>query len=208
MRFEDDYPTLKKWAPRYLRRAHAAGARSVGLEDVVGEMSLAWTIASQKFDASLGVPWRAYLARGLMNHVNRWIDDQIGHSAYAMSLDAGGDSEEGSEAHEWLVSDDSARPDELLEEKHSFERALSELSIEAATFVKLLNNPPAFLFEELQAIQCRAKTARERGIASSAPKAITGNLILDFMGIGQAGRNRIYAEIKEVSVVLQTEINQ
>ncbi|TXN07948.1 hypothetical protein FV222_01555 [Methylobacterium sp. WL103] len=208
MRFEDSETQIKKAAPRYLRRAHAAGAVSVTLEDVIAELNLAWVIASQKFNPNLGVPFAAYLARGMMNHANRFIDEQIGHSINAYSLDEGGSDDEGSERHEWLVADMGQRQDEALEDKQMYERAMSELSVPAAQFVELLLNPPPALYEELDAINARTAHARSRGIATQSPKTITGNLVLDLMGVERAERNRIYAEVKALGVTLQSEITQ
>lgn len=206
-RYEDSAEQIKKGAARYLRRAHAAGARSVTLDDVISEMNVAWCIARDKFDPSLGVPFGAYLSRGMQLHVNRWIDEQVGHAIGAFSLDETSVAD-GDEAHEWAVPDANPLPDQILEEKHLWARAMSELSTEAALFVSLLREPPPALYEEMKAIQVRSEHARSRGIPSVSPSFITGNLVLDLMGLARSDRNRIYAELKELGRSMSRELTQ
>lgn len=85
---------------------------------------------------------------------------------------------------------------------------MSELSPSAAQFVKLLRYPPPCLYEEMEAISARSEHARSRGIAAQSPRTITGNLVLDLMGIERAERNRIYSEVKALCVTLQSEVTQ
>ncbi|UIN38328.1 sigma factor [Methylobacterium oryzae] len=185
---------VERSAYRYLKRAHAAGARTVLLADVVSELSLAWVIARDKFDPTKGVPFGAYLQLGMRNHINAWIDRQIGHSS-ALDLDEEHGDEDGSDLHE-VIADGSPLQDEVLGDEQEFERNIAQLSPEARQFVELLANPPLALYEEMTAIQARAEFANARGIRTGVPSHITGALVLDLMGADRVERNRIYGEVK------------
>jgi non-ribosomal peptide synthetase component F len=196
IQWKDWRHVVERSAFRYLKRAHAAGARSVMLSDVVSELSLAWVIARERFDASKGVPFGAYLQLGMRNHINDWIDRQIGHAA-ALDLDEER-GDEGSDLHE-AIPDHGPLQDELLGDTQEFERNLSLLSPQARQFVELLANPPLALYEEMTAIQARAEFANSRGIRAGVPGHITGSLVLDLMGADRVERNKIYREVKHLA---------
>jgi hypothetical protein len=198
IQWKDWQKVVERCAFRYLKRAHAAGARSVMLSDVVSELSLAWVIAREKFDPTQGVPFGAYLQLGMRNHINRWIDHQIGHAANAIDLDEEYGDEPGSDLHE-AVADTGPLQDDLLGDSQEFEDNIALLSPEARQFVELLANPPLALYEEMSAIQARAEFAKSRGISVGAPSHITGALVFDLMGAGRAERNKIYREVKHLA---------
>lgn len=186
---------VERSAFRYLKRAHAAGARSVQLEDVQSEGRLAWVIAREKFDPNAGVPFGAYLQLGMRNHINRWINGQIGH-AEAMDLDEGDSHDEGEGDRHEIIADAGPLQDEILGDTQEFERNIATLSPEARQFVELLASPPPALYEEVNAIQARVAFANERGIRVGAPAHITGALVFDLMGADRPTRNRVYSEVK------------
>jgi DNA-directed RNA polymerase specialized sigma24 family protein len=194
IQWSDWQKVVERSAYRYLKRAHAAGARSVQLADVVSELSLAWVIARDNFDPSLGVPFGAYLQLGMRNHINPWINRQIRHAA-ALDLDEDHGEEDGAGLHE-VIADGSPLQDDVLGDAQEFERTLSQLSPQARQFVELLANPPPALYEEMTAIQTRATFANARGIRTGVPSHITGALVLDLMGADRVERNRIYGEVK------------
>lgn len=198
--------SIRRAAPRFLRRAHAAGARSVQIEDVVSELNVAWCIARDKFDPSLGVPFLAYLSRGMQNHVNRWIDEQIGHVGFDLDADNFGESEKAS-MHEALA-DSTPTPDLVVEDQSMLDFVLSMVSPDTRRFIELLLNPPAFLFQEVDAGRERAAFARERGITTASPKGITGDLIFNLMGLERPCRNRIYGEMKMLAFYMDQEVTQ
>lgn len=188
---------IKGSAWRYLRRAHSAGARSVQLEDVVSELSVAWCIARDKFNPDHGVPFGAYLQTGMRNHINRWIDDQIGFGA-ALALDDDAYDDSATSIHE-VIADGAPLQDEVISDREQFDRNVARLSPESQQFVKLLANPPPALYAEMTAIQARAEFAKARGIQTGAPAHITGALVLDLMGASRVDRNRIYHEVKSLA---------
>jgi len=197
IQWSDWQKVVERSAYRYLKRAHAAGARSVLLADVVSELSLAWVIAREKFDPSKGVPFGAYLQLGMRNHINAWIDRQIGHAA-ALDLDEDYGEEDGANLHE-AIADGGPLQDDVLGDTQEFERNIALLSPEARQFVELLANPPPALYEEMTAIQARAEFANSRGIRTGVPSHITGSLVLDLMGATRVERNRIYGEVKHLA---------
>jgi hypothetical protein len=164
---------------------------------VVSELSLAWCIARDKFDPSAGVPFGAYLQLGMRNHINVWIDKQIGHS-HALDLDQDAGDESGASIHE-VIPDDCPLQDEVLGERQTFERNCARLSPEARKFMELLADPPKVLYDQLDAIQSRVEHARAQGISTAAPLHITGGLVLDLMGAERVDRNRIYGEVKALA---------
>ncbi|MCP1540016.1 sigma factor [Methylorubrum extorquens] len=192
IRWKDWEKVVAKAAPRYLRRAHAAGARSVLLEDVRSELAVAWCIARDKFDPSLGVPFGAYLQRGMQNHINAWIDKQIGHVGMDIDDDLG---EDGASFHD-IIADGAPLQDETFGDRQEFEHNVARLSPDAQTFVRLLADPPLALYEEMTAIQARSDHANAQGIRSGVPGHITGSLVFDLMGCERTDRNRIYGEVK------------
>lgn len=195
IRWQDWERTVKASAWRYLKRAHAAGAKSVQLEDVQSELSVAWCIARDKFNPDHGVPFGAYLQTGMRNHINRWIDDQIGEVGF--DLDDTGAS--GEEDRYSMIPDGAQGQDDVLAESQTFKRNMALLSPEARKFVEILADPPLALYEEMTAIQARAEFAKSRGIQTGAPGHITGALVMDLIGAERVDRNRIYAEVKRVA---------
>lgn len=199
------YADCKAQIDRFARRAHmrlqAAGARGYELGDVVQECAVAYVIAADRWDQASGVPFRAYLARGMQNHVNRWAEKEIGQSLGAnVSLDAElGDGDDGSMTlHEAVGASHPTAEDELLASR-AREYALARLTPRTKQFVELFDNPPEFLVEALRAEQQKVESGRERGIPGIAANVIGAGLVFEFMGSNRLERARIRAELKDLS---------
>lgn len=196
IRYEDWAPYIKRAAGRFLRRARAAGASTVTVDDIVSELSVAWCMARDGWNPQFNVPFGAYLARGMINHINRFLKKEIGAAQFApYSTNARFQEDDDTELGDMLASREVSQ-EQFLIEKLSWERAVGELSPRAKRFIELLESPPPELYEQVTALQARAIYARERGIDSFAVKGVTGGLVLDFMGASRTERTAIYKEIK------------
>jgi len=188
---------VNSFARRVMRRAQAAGAKSVQLADIVQECWVAWCQARDRYDATTGVPFGAYLMRGMQQHINRWIKEEIGERLMApVALDAtGGDDEDDNSLHN-VIADGGSLPDEIVELANQKAYVLERLSPLARQFVTLLTDPPKELLEEVQAIQARAEWGRSRGLNTFAPRDVTAPLVFDLMGLNRTDRSKIYRELR------------
>jgi hypothetical protein len=211
VRYEDHIRLVKATAARVLRRVHAAGAKTVQFEDVEGELSVAWCLARDKFDASLNVPFVAYLRRGMWNHINRWVEGELREFQIAPfeldrdfgAPDANGDIEK--TMHDVVCDPDHKSQDEITIQGNLRAFASKKLSHKARKFIELLDNPPQPVVDVLIAMQARAKFARARGItAVVAPKGVNGSFVMDILGYSRLERQEIYSELR----TLVTEVNQ
>lgn len=195
---------LNQMAWRVLRRCHAAGARSMQLEDILSELNLAWCIARERWNPETGVPFAAYLARGCWNHINRWVKGEIGDATlapYSLDHTYGNGEDDGEVTLQNFVADTARPADEVLAEAQIREQALAKLSPRARQFYELLENPPPELIREIDAVAARAAYARSRGINAIAPPIAAQ--IIALMGCSETERTRIYSEIRAIGEVIQ-----
>ena len=194
--YEANRTSIRSFAWKVLRRAYAAGARTVQIQDIEQELSLAWVKAAQGFDPERGVLFKTYLMNGMKQHINRWADVEIGASRFApYSLDKTMIEGEGEEFHE-IIADQSESPEEICHNVR-FRQTLSHmLSEKAELFLRLLEDPPPEVVEVFRALQAKAQFARQRGMSCFVNKTITEAMIFDLMGIGAAERYKIRKEIK------------
>lgn len=193
--YRDCERLIKSLAWRFYRRACAAGASSIQIEDIISELSVAYCIAKDRYDPKTNVPFLAYFTRGARHHVNRWLESEIRFGHFA-ELDA----ETGEEAslHEVLPSDDLTAED-IVAAGQIRSQALQGLSADARMFLELLESPPQALIKAFGEIAKRRDYARSRGIPSCAPKALTGAVIMDVLGIEAARRRQVYRELKAMA---------
>lgn len=197
--YEASKRLIQYTARRVHRRMFAAGARTVMLEDIVGELNIAWVIATQKWEESRGVPFGAYLMRGMSFHINRWVDHQIKEFQLApFSIDIDPSSDDPSEAganDRKNVSIDMPGADEILIAKDTRERVLARMTPMTRRFVELLESPPEDIVAEHSAIQIRSAYGRSRGINCATPSQVSSALIFDFLGCTTVERRNVYREI-------------
>ena len=191
---------IRRFARRVLRRVNLSKINGITLTDIEQECWCAWCKARDSFNAEAGVPFLAYLQRGMQNHINRWLlSFEREHEMAPYSLNHtvnDGDDEVGDKIE--VASDEE--PVDFL---HN-ELALALMSERARQFVDLLMNPPIDLYRQMDMITQRSQFARQRGLTSTAPVHVTANLVLDLMGADRVERRRIYAELRS----LPAEINQ
>lgn len=195
--FEEHSRLLHFIAAKVLRRVWSAGAKSVSHDDIFQELCIAWCVARDKWEPSYNVPFSAYLSRGAFQHINRWVDSQIGQATLApISIDTSGHdwNGEASALHDAIPSADKPI-DEVVIEKDFFEKVRSNLSPLALLVLDLWNEPPPELVEEAKALQTRAQFARSRGITAVHGGRFDITTVMNFMGLNLAQRRVVYAEI-------------
>jgi DNA-directed RNA polymerase specialized sigma24 family protein len=196
--YETSERHIKAFGRRVLQRMRAAGAESTQLDDILGELKIAWCEARNRWNEAAGVPFGAYLYRGMRNHINRWVEHEMNvHNTAPFSIHKGisrdedGEFEEVTEAftddlsaEEWLIGQDQAR--------HFF----AALTPDTRKLIELLISPPDFLVSELEKLQARSRYGRLRGIHSSSPKRLTMAFVMTAMGLTQYQRRQVEAEIQ------------
>lgn len=189
---------VRRFALKAWRRAQAAGARSLQLEDVKQELMLTWCTARNKWREEYGVPFLAYLQNGMRKAINRWLQSQIdfGHVA---SIDFE-DDEEGRSAHETLADEQAQTPFEVFERDDERMMVLDWMTPKTRQFVELLMDPPQFLLDGVRALRSRQTFARDQSLpATQVPNRVTAAMVMEFLELSPLERGAIYAELKSVS---------
>lgn len=204
--YSDHRKLIEAFAGRVSRRLFAAGARAVTFEDIVQELSVAWTIARERWNPEAGIPFVPYLRRGMINHINRWAQHEIGFAHLApMSLDFATEEGEG-QFHEIVPATDTAQ-DDLLAGKQHREKMLKRLSPGARQVLEILESPPESVVNEFRALRAKSEYGRSRGIPVIAPKHMTLRLVMDVLGLSTCDRKAVYEEFKKLSALSQ-KVNQ
>lgn len=198
---------INRLALRVLRRLQAASSRAllISLEDLKQEMWIGACIAEKKFDAERGVPFAAYLQRGLMLHINRYIEEQHERCpaySYALSLDQGmpGEGDDGAEMtlSNSVPSDEEITEDRIIRISHVM-KLREKLSTEARIVVDLLVTQPEEILEDLSKQRFKAEMAQKIGVPYARTNKISMQLIFELMGIDRSKRAKILNEITKVS---------
>jgi DNA-directed RNA polymerase specialized sigma24 family protein len=186
---------LRSFSSKVLRRIRAAGVRAVEFEDIYQETTVGWCLARDGFDPSRGVPFEPFMFNGVKNHINRWVEKQIGFALMTpVSLDNADMTEGDSEIHE-VIPDKTESIENVIARESNWRFVLGRVSERAQMFLKLLRDPPQQLVDAHAKILVRASYGRERGITTFCPKEITERLIFDLMEVGVTERKRIKEEI-------------
>jgi DNA-directed RNA polymerase specialized sigma24 family protein len=194
--YETALPYIRKFAHRVRRRI--SGGTSAQFEDIIQELSIAWMTAARNWNPEFGVPFLAYLQRGMQQHVNQWANKEFRNSHLSMDSEVGGgdegDVEEG--VGHRLLADDKPTPAETVEAVQFKARLVSKLTPRARQFLELLENPPAELVAELQALRAKRDYAAERGIRGYIVTRVTAAMIFDLMGLKTHQRTQVTREIE------------
>lgn len=198
--FQVDQVRIDRFAYRVHRRFKAAGVRAVTLDDIRQECVIAWCQARDNFDDRHGVPFEAYLHRGLHFHINRWAKHEVGQSHLApYSLNASGSSDiEDGEFEEILEDVNAENPLDTITRADEYQQVMDSLSPRARLYVQILSDPPQELHNELRSIQTRCQHARDQGIATTAPRHLTSRVVLDLLGATTTERSKITGEVHKV----------
>jgi DNA-directed RNA polymerase specialized sigma subunit len=203
---------IKAFAHKVLRRVHSLGARTQTLDDVEGELWVAWCLACERFNPEAGCAFSTYLYTGMRRHINRWIEknfERFHDETVAASLDASYGSEmsedgSGSTLGE-AVADTHMRQDQEYEQKDCFAYALTRLSDRAKMFLTFLKDHPPELMAQMKDLEAKAKHAKELGVTYAMPNRLTSFMIFDFMGATRVERKQIMDEVAQVGQLISNQ---
>ena len=194
------------FAARVERRMKNAGAR-IGPGDVFQELCIAWCKARDTWQSDLQVPFKAYLMRGMQLHINRWVDNEIGFSHLTpMSLDDDTRSREGNGDLHAIITIAEGDPEAFCAGADAREYVLARLSARSRLFVELLENPPQFLVDALQAGKAKAAAAKARGLNIVTPNSVTTSMVFEFMQADPTERGVIYKELAKMAKMSETSL--
>lgn len=202
MRIEECERLVNALAARVYRRLRAACGRVFSMEDIRQELWIAICIARDNFDESLGVKFSTYAWRGMILHVNRWILNEFERNKeynYALTLDgtAGEDSEL---ALKDAVADENAvDPAQSAERESCYAEAMRNLSPRAQICLRILNDTPLEMVEEMRKLSFKADYARKRKVAFAMPKRLSFSMVFDVMGASRPERTKIMRELETVA---------
>lgn len=194
-------------AHRVVRRLSAIPQVILSYQDIEQELWVGWCIARDRFSHSRGIPWPAYMQRGVKQHINRVIEKQLERfpeQTFALSLDKDMLDEEGTSLSNIIPSSDPT-PDVIAERNSNFDHAKSVLSERASIFVSLLSEQPPELLQEVLIAQDKAKHAEALGAPYKAPKRIVANMVFDLMGASRSERTKIIKEVEQIGERISSE---
>jgi hypothetical protein len=200
-----DRPQVKAFAYKVLKRVHALGAKSQTLDDIEGELWIAWCLACDRFDPTAGAAFKTFLYRGMRLHINRWIEktfERFHDETVAASLEASYGSEEASGANGStlgeVIADTAERQDETFQKENCFAYALTRVSDRAKLFLTFLKDNPPELMVRMRDLEAKAAHAKELGVSYAMPHRITSAMIFDFMGASRVERKQIMDEVTQI----------
>lgn len=195
---------VRQLAYKVRRRLHAAGARTMQVEDIMQEIAMTWCQARDKYDPQKGVPFVSYFVSAVWFNVNRWAQDHIDEALMApVSLDAQSlESEDDGPTLSTVIADPSPLIDEILIDKERRQNVMRQLSAPARSFLELLADPTPEIYRELDAIRERAEYARSRGLSACAPSQVAGAMIFNLLGFNRLERRAVYKELEAVAALV------
>lgn len=201
VQIQDHIKLIQKFAHQVYRRMDSAGNRTCQLSDVVQELCVAWCVARDKWRPEHGVPFIAFLVRGMRNHINRYAKNEIAElNGSHTDIDAPlNDETDSAELHDILASAEIGA-DEFVIATDIRAKVMRRMSPRARQFVELCENPPPALFKIVDAMRDRRQFAIDRGVAPSpTQKRITANLIFKVMGADRVESGRIIKELTKLA---------
>lgn len=204
--FKQHERLLMKITWRVLRRVHSAGCKTLTHQDLMQEAAVAWCKARDNWNPEFNVPFAPYLTRGVLNHLNRFVQGEINQRLLiAVDIDSSPDGSADTTMHEVISSETQLSVEDQVVESDIRAYVMQRLSPVAKIFVELLSSPPQWLVDEFNALRARSEYARTRGIPSATPRSITNAMIMDFLGLSRTQRHKIYLEIKAISEEVQQQ---
>ncbi len=199
VKIEQHIGLLKYFARQVCGRLAATGTHTTQFEDVVQELAIAWCQARDHWDETKGVPFVAYLKRGMIQHINKWAGKEIFHyNASHVELDAALPGDDTSDRHAIIADVGSADPEDQLVLKDRREKALAKLSPRARQFVELIETPPKCLVDLVGALAARRRFALDRGLNTpGTPKRVLPAMVFRLMGCSRLEQTQIMAELEK-----------
>jgi DNA-directed RNA polymerase specialized sigma24 family protein len=193
---------IRSLANKVVNRLATIPQKVFSREDIEQELWIAWCKARDKYEPGRGVPWQAFLQRGMKNHINREIEKHVERfegQTFALSLDmqAGEDNE--STLSEVIPSPDPM-PHERTERASNYAMAMELLSDRAKVYVSLLHDQPPELLHELSMMHDKAEQAVKVGAPFNVSRHITSRMIFDLMGAERNERSKIKKEVETMGM--------
>jgi DNA-directed RNA polymerase specialized sigma24 family protein len=189
-------------ANRVVRRLRSIPQKVMSKEDIEQELWVAWCKARDSYSSDYGVPFAAYLSRGMKLHINRVVEVQIERfkeQTFALELDRPMDSADGEGGTLMdVIPSDTVGADEYVERNDTFQRAIETLSDRARIVVTLLNDQPQELLGEALLSQKKAEFSRTLGAPFLPTMRITTSMVFDLIGANRSERRKIMLEIKSL----------
>lgn len=193
---------VERFAGKVFRRCRAAGAKSIQLADITQELWIAWCKARDTFDPSQGVPFGAYLQRGMMNHINRYAGFEIEQSNSApYSLDQPVGGEENATLGMFIEDRNTVAADDAVFNRQAVDLVLKKASPVTRRLLEFLLEPPEEMIQEFEALKARSKFARERGFYGSEARSVRISFVADFMGLDTAQKQEVMQELAHLAQI-------
>lgn len=200
--FEKSRRQVRRLAYRVMRRLSSINAPIISQSDIEQELWVGWCKARDVFDPERGVPFAAFAQRGMKQHINRYIERHIERfegQTFALSLDAncfenGEDTTLGE-----AIASDNPEPHKISEQLSSFRASYRRMSPKAQTFVRILNDQPQELLQEILMAQDKAEHASKLGAPYVQQRRITSKMVFDLMGLSRTERVKIMAEVESIA---------
>lgn len=163
------------------------------------ELWIGWCAARDGFDPERGVPFGAFLMRGVKLHINRVIEKHFERTkefTYALSLNKPMGDEEDTTLESVIPCHIDTQ--KKLHEKQSVVFAMKKLKPRARAYLRLLAFPPPELFAEVLKIQEKTKFGRTLGFTQARPVRITNDMIFDLLGYSRSVRVEVLAEVRKL----------
>ncbi len=198
-----DSKTIKAFAYKVLKRAHALGARTVLFEDVESELWVAWCLACDAYKNDGGAAFSTFLYRGMRVHINRWIEKNFERNhaetiAASLDMPVGSSDSETRQTLGDLTADTHEVHDATYQREDCFAYALTRVSNRAQMFLTFLKDNPPELMVAMKDLEAKAAHAKEIGACYAMPSRITTAMIFDFMGASRAERKQIMDEVTQI----------
>lgn len=193
-------------AHRVRRRLATIPQAILSYDDIVQELWIAWCKARDRFEPSRGIPWPAYLQRGMKQHINRVVDVHIERfegQTFALSFDASASGGFDMDcALRDIVPNKDPLASDIVEAESNYDMAMAIMSDQARVFVSLLKEQPPQLLNEVLMAQDKAEHAATVGATYNAPQRITATMVFDLMGLTRTERSKVTKEVEKMGTRL------
>lgn len=187
------------YSAKVMRRLQAAKAYIFQKDDVVQELWIAWCIARDTYEPATGVPFIAYLKRGMQQHINRCIEKHVErcpHVTYALSLDCP-TGEDGTGSLGDLIAS-NLHTVEQVEESLTARSIMAKMSPKTRIFFELLMDTPEELSREVMAEKAKSEYGRKMGLRTASSHSVTKAMIFDLLDYSRDDRREVLADIHAI----------
>jgi DNA-directed RNA polymerase specialized sigma24 family protein len=190
VRFEDYQGLARQMAGKVYRRLRGAGC-AMEFDDVMQEVCLSFAVCARNFDPQRGFKFSTYFMRSGFNNLNRWVEDQIAERH--VSLDA--ENDDGYPLHVTIASNEETAEIKAVAQS-TREHLLGLVSENTRQVIELVESPPQFLIDEMDALRAKSAWGKEQGLRHvAAPVSLSVHHVIKFLGLSQNEEREVKAEI-------------